>query len=465
MRRRFHLLVWLAGLAVGIVCSACQGANVAFWSQTSPSYRPSSSDIRATLAVWPAEVAKNLTYYVQIDAPAEMTERLTEVLGHAMSVWESAADLRFVSVRNPNAAHLAVHMEYHAGKGQYHGGGNAWPPVRRADGTWETSHLNLYFSGEPSQAATWQEDSWVWMTVHELGHTLGLWHEFQRTDRNQYLRVLPDPPLLPVMASEQGFTADTPFDCASVMMYAWTDKDRQPYYYLATPSTASLPVSTVSFYQRNGLSPGDVWIIQWLYGKAQDREPMIHQSPRRDDTPLTDLQRAGWYVVNAPGTEIYGCNGWVTMEAEYGLNDHWTWGGNPPRVAKNVDPEAFQLSVEIKADYVPSGTHAGVFVIFSSQDWIYFGPYEDPRQIRVQCTGQGLSPALNVDSNVFQLRVVYRRAHFEFVCTAGNETWEIAAFDRTGAPAQLGVGIKTWGGGEFEYRRLLFRNLSQSPLE
>ncbi len=464
MRRDISLLVWLAGVVVGFCCPASPGANVALWSQTSPSYVPPSDEIRDKLAIWPPEVAKNLTYYVKIEAPTEMAGKLGEVLGHAMSVWESAANITFVPVADQNAAHLVVNIEYHAGGGHYHGGGNAWPPVRRADGTFETSHLNLYFGGEPDQATDWREESWVWTAAHELGHALGLWHEFERPDRDQYIRMYPGQKLLPVIEHEKGFTADTALDYASLMMYAWTDSDRQPYYYLASPDRAAIPLPTVSYYQRNGLSVGDAWIIQWLYGKAPDREPMVHQEPRRDDTPLVEWQKAGWNAVNAPGTQIYGCDGWVVIEAEYGLNDHWTWGGNPPRLEKRIDPRPFQMSVEVKAEYVPAQTHAGIFVILGPKDWIYFGSFENPRQICVQRTGQGLSPAVNISSNSFQLHVLYTGGRLSFACTEGDDTWEVGTFTGLPVPGQLGMGIKTWDFGELGYRRILFRNVSFSLL-
>ncbi len=464
MRRRFNLFSWLIVTGTAFCCSVSSGANVALWSQTSPNYIPPSNDIHDSVAIWPPEVAGNLTYYTKIDAPTEMAGKLGEVLGHAMSVWESAANITFVPVADENAARLVVNIEYHGGKGHYHGGGNAWPPVRRADGTFETSHVNLFFGGEPDQASDWREDSWVWTAAHELGHALGLWHEFERSDRDQYIRAFPGQELLSVIEHERGFTADTSFDYASIMMYAWTDSDRQPYYYLASPDRASLPLPTVNYYQRNGLSVSDVWIVQWLYGKAPDREPMIHQDPRRDDTPLVEWQKAGWNAVNAPGTEIYGCDGWVVMEAEYGLNDHWTWGGNPPRLEKRIDPRPFKMSVDVKAEYVPSQTHAGVFIILGPRDWIYFGPYENPRQIVAQRTGRELSPVINVGSNCFQLQVVSHSGRLEFTCVEKDDTHYAAALSGVTMPGQVGVGIKTWGAGEFGYRRIHFRNPSLSLL-
>lgn len=444
-----------------LLCHVIYAGNVAFWSQTSPEYVPPSSDIHDRVTMWPPEIAKNLTYYVNIKSPNNMVDRLKETLQHAMAVWESAADIQFVEAQLQIQAYIIINIEYYSEDGHYHGGGNGWPPARRADGSLKISYVNLYFRGEPDLADSCYEDSWVWMTVHELGHALGLWHEFQRSDRDQYLRVLPDQEYLPVIENEKGFNADTDFDYASVMMYAWTDNDRQPYFYLAAPGTVSLPLPTVNFYQRNGLSPGDIETIQWLYGKPQNQQqPIIHQDLPRDNALLIEWQQQGWKIVSAPGLEIYADDEGIVMEAECGLWDHWTWGGNPPRLEKTLFQSNFDMSVDLKTDYVPFGTHAGIFIILTEQDWIYFGPYENPRHIYVQRTGRSLSPRFQTDSNHFQLRVAFQNGHLRFICIQEGEEYEIETFSGLQTPVKVGIGIKTWGTGEFGYRLIHFQNLS-----
>lgn len=448
-----------------LMCTMVFAGHIAFWSQTSPEYIPPSTDIRDNVAKWPPDIANNLTYYINMTSPQNMADRLRSTINHAMVVWESAANIKFVPVSQPKQARIIIYVEYNAKSDHYHGRGNAWPPVRRSDGSFKTSIINLYYGGIPDYAKSPYEDSWVWLAVHELGHALGLWHEFERSDRDMYMKVVPEQDLLYRYAHGKDFTAGTTFDYASVMMYGWTDNDREPYYFFAAPSEVPLPLPTVNYYQRNGLSHGDVEAIQWLYGKPQTSQPpIIHREPIRNNTLLDTLQQQGWKVVNAPGVDIYADEEGVAMESEYGLWDHWHWGGNPPRLEKTLSQSDFELSVDIKADYIPPGTHAGIVVIFGNNDWIYFGPLENPCAIHAQRTGRNLSAQFKSNSNFYQLIVRNQNRRLRLLCIQDGQEYEIESYSGLPRAVNIGIGMKSWGVGEFRHQLIHFQNLSLSTL-
>jgi regulation of enolase protein 1 (concanavalin A-like superfamily) len=459
-------------MVVGAVCAvlalwpidgALRAGNVGDLRLINPEYAPKTSDARGALAVWPPEAAKNLTYYVALESPPDMAQRLRDTFRYATTVWESAGDLRFVEVSERNKAHLIVNLKYTPGSGHYHGFGGAWPPVRETDGKLKTSVMSVEYHGEPDQAESWRNDSWVWCAVHELGHALGLFHEFERPDRDRYLRILRQPPKtepLPVHAREVGFTADTPFDYASVMMYAWTDNDRNPQYRLVKPGPKREPAPTVSYYQRNGLSPGDVAIIQYMYGRPQGKEPIVHEPPVRDASVVRRLRQQGWTAVARDGLDMYGCRGSLVFEAEYGAWDHWAQGGNPPRLQRPVWGRPFDMSVDVKADYMAAGSFAGLFVLFNPRDWVYFGAYEHPRRVSAQRTGQDKTEPLVADSNKYRLRALYTQGCLRLTCAYAGQERVVQLFEGLPPPMAVAVGMKCWGPPECGYRRVEFRNVS-----
>ncbi len=475
-QRRDAQRLKLFGLCWLLVQSACWGGNIAYWHQTSSGFAPKSDNMRDRLAFWPHEIATNLTILPQLQGPVEMQPRLQEILNHALSVWESAADIRFVQIDDMQRARMVVTLKYSPGKGYYHGSGNAGPPGRVANGEFKKSWVNLNYGGEPAPVVSWREDPWVWVAVHELGHALGFWHEFERPDRDQYLRLVRPSgriEMLPVRTNEIGYTAGLPFDYASVIMYAWADNDRNPPWRFTQPGTQLERVATISYEQRNGLSPLDVLTVQWAYGKPADslKKPMIHRPPVPDPTLWRNLQQKGWVVMPAKGANIYGCNGAVVFEAEYGAFDHWTQGGSPPRLQKKVAGNLLDFSADLEATYLPPGTCAGLFIVFGPQAWVYFGPCDHILRVVAQQTGHEQSKPCSPASNRYRLRAHYAEGRLQLFCrsepavsqtainSAGPAESLVQSFDNLPRPGYIAIGMKTWA-NESAYRNVRFRNIS-----
>lgn len=116
------------------------------------------------------------------------------------------------------------------------------------------------------------DDCPVGSIVHELGHTIGLWHEHCRHDRDDYVRVLFDDI---DDASKEQFTIDsiagepTPtfdigaYDFGSIMHYSETACAFIEDTPVLIPKAPLEP--GVEQGQRKALSPGDVESVEQLY--------------------------------------------------------------------------------------------------------------------------------------------------------------------------------------------------------
>jgi hypothetical protein len=117
--------------------------------------------------------------------------------------------------------------------------------------------------------------------MHEFGHSLGLWHEQQRPDRNSYVQVIS----ANICSGAGNFTVTGtpfgPYDFESVMHYPRRSNSRN-----GSETISVLPAYAEWKYycgQNHHLSNGDIWVLTHLYGGARPPKtfrPHFSRAPR-----------------------------------------------------------------------------------------------------------------------------------------------------------------------------------------
>ncbi|MBN8826799.1 MULTISPECIES: M12 family metallopeptidase [unclassified Spirosoma] len=104
-------------------------------------------------------------------------------------------------------------------------------------------------------------------TIHEIGHTIGLWHEHSRADRDTYVNINTSNIITGyetdfqtyVQRGTDGFDSEGGLDFGSVMMYGSYDFSKN-----GLPTITKKDGSTFTS-QRNGLSQTDIQTVNLMY--------------------------------------------------------------------------------------------------------------------------------------------------------------------------------------------------------
>ena len=293
---------------------------------------------------------------------------------------------------------------------------------------------------------------------HEIGHAVGLWHEHQREDRDDYVTVLYENLKLNRLGSYSAeHPGSGPYDYASVMHYdprsdAWNDNE----VFETVPPGMSVP--------SEGLSAGDVDGVARLYG-----QPSESTSVTTNPSGLTIVVNG--VQVTAPASFQWTEGSTHTLEVPVSqtidgtryLFGRWNDGGDRLRyVTAGTDPTWLEANfivqhhVGTRVEPADAGTvdldpespdgfytqRTGIEAVatpypgtgrrfwnwsWTSWSWVHHGRSSNPATLRVDRSGMEFAavftdrPLLRIEGNVDPF-VLHIRNYYEDL----GETWTYA---------------------------------------
>ncbi|TDW28638.1 Dot/Icm T4SS effector Zinc-dependent metalloprotease LegP [Cryobacterium psychrophilum] len=203
----------------------------------------------------------------QINAALPNQQRVRDAIAH----WEARTPIRFPERTPANAAQFPNFVEF-----------------SDAGGCWS----RLGMQGNGRQTISLGSDCTTGNAIHEIGHTVGLWHEQSREDRDTFVTINRQN-ISPGMESQfdqhivDGDDVGA-YDYGSIMHYPRTAFSKNGLETI-TPVQAGVQIG-----QRTALSAGDIAAVDFMYPSTPRASsgPVVSWGPNRIDAFVLGTNRA-----------------------------------------------------------------------------------------------------------------------------------------------------------------------------